>query len=229
MGHDNFLGSVHRSADHADQLVDVLAELQVDALQQTGDAVLATIELDQTPALDDVVARLIAALDARLWNGDSELIDALKAATGSGPSLLTRVTVELDEVADALNQPGGTPSYLDIESGQVWIDPFTYSPEDEEDFEDETRWLHISGEGSSAAYRDLERFVATVEDQRLAERLDDALHGRGAFQRFRRVLEREDPAEYTRWHRQDTDRRLGRARSWLANQNYAAQPVRYRS
>ena len=113
-------------------------------------------------------------------------------------------------------------------NGHVWIDPFTYSPDDEETFDDETSWLCIGGEGSSAAYRDLERFVATVEDQRLAARLADALHGRGAFQRFRRVLEREDPAEYTRWHRHDTDRRIGRARSWLADQNYAARPVRYR-
>ena len=93
MGHDGWLESVRRATGHADQLVDLLAELPGDALQQIGDAVLATIEPDRTPALAGVVGLLIAGLDARQWDGDSELIAALTDATGTVASSLTRDAV----------------------------------------------------------------------------------------------------------------------------------------
>ena len=58
-------------------------------------------------------------------------------------------------------------------------------------------------------------FVATVTDPVLADRLDVALDGRGAFRRFKDVLDR-DPDELTRWYVFFGDRRRGRARAWLA-------------
>ena len=94
------------------------------------------------------------------------------------------------------------------------------------DLDDDTRWLFLPGEGSDEAYRDLQRFIATIEDNDLAARLTDAIAGRGAFRRFRSVLER-DPAQFTRWHRFDGDAQLGHARSWLADHGYQARPTRH--
>jgi hypothetical protein len=95
------------------------------------------------------------------------------------------------------------------------------------DLSDETRWLFLCGEGSQETYRDLQRFIGTVEDDDLAARLTVAIEGRGAFRRFRSVLE-HDPAQFTRWHRFDADARLGHARSWLADHGYQARPARHR-
>lgn len=72
----------------------------------------------------------------------------------------------------------------------------------------------------------MQLFVATVVDDDLVARLTEAIDGRGAFRRFRSVLER-NPAQFTRWHRFDADARLGHARSWVADQGYEARPVRH--
>jgi hypothetical protein len=61
----------------------------------------------------------------------------------------------------------------------------------------------------------------------LSSGLTLAIEGRGAFRRFRSVLE-HDPAQFTRWHRFDADARLGHARSWLADHGYQARPTRHR-
>jgi hypothetical protein len=65
----------------------------------------------------------------------------------------------------------------------------------------------------------MEDFITTVTDPRLAGRLHDAIAGTGAFRRFHDELSRNE-AEYTRWHRWRDDRRLGRARAWLAEHGY---------
>jgi hypothetical protein len=93
------------------------------------------------------------------------------------------------------------------------------------DLSDTTRWLLVLGEGSHEAYLDLQRFIGTVDAPDLATQLTDAIGGRGAFRRFRSVLER-DPTEFTRWHRFDADSRLGHARRWLADKGYQPRPAR---
>jgi hypothetical protein len=65
--------------------------------------------------------------------------------------------------------------------------------------------------GSDGAYRDMADFVATITDD-MADRLGIALQGKGAFRRFRDVLDRW-PAEVARWQASSDDRRSGRARS----------------
>ncbi len=228
MGHDVWLESLRRAAGNPDALDRVLAEdLPTDALQQIGDAVLAVSEFAGTD-LSGVVDRLVEQLRARRWDGDAELVDALDHVAGRGASPLRPLPVELDDVGDALRQYAGSANYLDLETGTVWLQSMTDVGVDDDldvDFEDETRWLFLEGEGSHDAYRDLERFIGTVEDDDLASRLTRAIEGRGAFKRFRAVLER-DPLEYTRWHRFDTDARLGHARSWLAAHGYEARPAR---
>jgi hypothetical protein len=87
------------------------------------------------------------------------------------------------------------------------------------DTDDESRWLPVAGEGSDAAYRDMEQFTTTVTDRDLAGRLTRSIQGRGAFRRFYDTIA-SDPGEHTRWQRYSDDARIGRARNWLANHGY---------
>ncbi|MEA2501288.1 MAG: hypothetical protein QOD01_1399, partial [Actinomycetota bacterium] len=52
-----------------------------------------------------------------------------------------------------------------------------------------------------------------------ADRLWIAIQGRGAFRRFKDVLNRW-PDEVDRWYAFSEDRQRGRARSWLATMGY---------
>ena len=49
------------------------------------------------------------------------------------------------------------------------------------DFEDPDRWLCAGPEGSHEGYRDMENFVATVDEADRADRLGIAIDGRGAI------------------------------------------------
>jgi hypothetical protein len=64
--------------------------------------------------------------------------------------------------------------------------------------EEDPRWVPVPTLESWDARRLMERFASGVPDETLALRLSDALSGRGAHSRFRRVLE-EYPAERVRW------------------------------
>jgi len=153
----------------------------------------------------------------------------LRCASGGiiRPPSLTPLPIELADVGEALSEQAGTENYLDLHTGAVWLHTMTdfgVAEDLDVDLSDEARWLLLLGEGSHDAHRDLQRFIATVDDD-LAARLTEAIAGRGAFRRFRAVLER-DPAEFTRWHRFDADARLGHARRWLADHGYQARPAR---
>ena len=63
--------------------------------------------------------------------------------------------------------------------------------EDEAASEEGDRYLHVTPTGPRQAYLDMVRFTETaVFDEHLAEQLYRVLHGRGAFRRFRDVLDR---------------------------------------
>src|SRR5919199_5536889 len=49
-----------------------------------------------------------------------------------------------------------------------------------------TRYVRVPRDETHEAYRDMEDFILTVGDERLRERLSDAIDGRGAFSRFKR-------------------------------------------
>jgi Uncharacterised protein family (UPF0158) len=99
--------------------------------------------------------------------------------------------------------------------------------EDEDTVDDPERWLAVHGEGSREGYRDMELFIASVEDPGRAERLAVAIRGRGAFRRFKDELARW-PGELERWHAFSEERQRGRARSWLAAAGYRVLPVNHR-
>jgi hypothetical protein len=91
--------------------------------------------------------------------------------------------------------------------------------DEEEDRDDGERWLWVVSEGSRAAYRDMDLFVAGVAEPDLADRMARMLRGRGAFRRFRDELARW-PDLHDRWYLYSAERRRGRARAWLAAEGF---------
>jgi len=94
-----------------------------------------------------------------------------------------------------------THSYLDLKTGQV-VTIVDSRPEDEEKRQlirkSEGRFVHLDPASSREQYRWMERFVQSVADEALKERLILAIDGKGAFRRFKDVL-LSYPVERDRW------------------------------
>lgn len=211
-------------------LVALLREepLPSEALQLVGDGLLAALARRVDDAADPAY-RCAGALRERAWEGDEELADHLESRLGAGPTpLLRALPVDLDELSMLIEgDPVEGGGRIDLRSGEVWPQSAIEHPvevgEEDEDDDDPERWLRVDGEGSRAGFRDMERFVAGVDDPDAAEQLGRALVGRGAFGRFKHRLARW-PELQDRWYAYSDERRRGRARAWLAGEGYAATP-----
>jgi len=196
------------------------------ALQLVGDGLLAALAQNIGGARE-LAERCVTDLRERDWEGDEDLVAALTAGLGAGSApLLRSLPVDLDELVDVLEGDavaGG--GRIDLRTGEVWPEAvFEYGIEskeegEDEDLDDDERWLWVVSEGSRAGYRDMELFVAGVTEPDLADRMARALQGRGAFRRFRDELTRW-PDLQDRWHVYSAERRRGRARAWLAAEGF---------
>jgi hypothetical protein len=86
-----------------------------------------------------------------------------------------------------------------------------------------TRYVRVPRDETHQAYRDMEDFILTVGDERLRERLSDAIDGRGAFGRFTRVLSAHD-GERERWFAFKDARLRERIMAWLADEGIVPIP-----
>jgi Uncharacterised protein family (UPF0158) len=216
-------------------VVDLLRGVGADdeSLQLAGDGVIAAV-MQRVDGATELAREFVVALRQRGWDGDDELADQLEAQLGSGPAVMLRaLPVDLEELAGILEgDPVSVGGRIDIRTGEVWhqaaIDyALETGEEDEDSADDPERWLAVHGEGSREGYRDMELFIASVEDPVRAERLAIAIRGRGAFRRFKDELACW-PGELERWHALAEERQLGRARSWLAAAGYRVLPVDHR-
>jgi hypothetical protein len=194
------------------------------ALQLIGDGLLAAMR-QEVPEASGLAGKCIAALRVRGWEGDEELANSLEAGLGTGPvQLLKPLAVDLEELATVLE---GDPAYsggrIDLLTGEVWPQSvFEYAEENDwDDNDDPDRWLWVESEGSRPGYRDMEWFTSDIKDPEIADRLEIAISGRGAFRRFKNTLSRW-PDLFTRWHAFSEERQRGRARAWLAQEGYLA-------
>lgn len=219
MSRDVWLQQIRQAGTDPAAVERVLADdIAQDVLQHAGQAIL---RCPDSAALADPASRLIEALRRRGWVGDRELIHELERLASATPSTLTALPVELDDLGEALDQSVASVAYLDLDTATVWPAELFDIGEEPDDFDpdDEQRWLPVPGKGPRAGYATMEDFITTVTDPLLAGRLSDAIAGTGAFRRFHDELSRNDD-ECTRWHRWRDDRRLGRARAWLAEHGY---------
>ena len=114
------------------------------------------------------------------------------------------VRLELDwdalEIAVERNSPD-TDSYLDLTTGRV-ITITSGDPEAalnrQQVSENIRNFLRVEPASSREQYRWMEKFVGSVTDEALRERLIISIDGKGAFRRFKDVL-LAYPAERERW------------------------------
>lgn len=193
------------------------------ALQLAGDGLLAAL-VESVDGAAPLARRCVEKLRGRGWEGDDELATALSARLGEAPvPLLRPLPVDLDELASVLE---GDRAYgggrLDLRTGEVWPESAIGDLEEADGAEDcdDERWLWVDCQGSGPGYRDMEAFIAELDDADQADRLAIAIAGRGAFRRFKDVVARwPDVAEG--WFSFAEDRTRGRARAWLADEGYA--------
>ena len=190
-----------------------------EVLQLSGDGLLDAMS-NSEPGAAELAAECVVALRDRNWEGDVELADQLDAAIGRGPHpMLRSLAVDLADVALAMNFSDGSTTFrFDRMTGQQDVVQDGYSfdgGEDEDDEDDEDRWLYVELSPSNEGYRDMEVFIATVNDASIADQLEIAITGKGAFRRFKDVLARW-PEQFARYLVMKDDRERGRARAWLA-------------
>jgi hypothetical protein len=172
-------------------IVSVLAGDGRDLLQSmpqlAGDGLLCALA-HQLPAAQELAAELAANLRHRDWDGDAELADQLDPSTSDPAQVPLRpLAVDLEQLAAVLEgDPREGGGRIDLTTGDVWPQA-AFDYEDDDESEDETpRWLWVESDGSRASYNDMTEFITTIPDPDLADRLERAIHGKGAFGRFKK-------------------------------------------
>jgi hypothetical protein len=142
---------------------------------------------------------------------------------------LRPLRVDLEELAMALEDASFETSWcLDTVTGEVMLTTPGLDPEIDRDIaaieSDQTRrYVTIPHAGSQAGYEDMQDFIETVRDAHFRELLEVAIIGRGAFRRFKDVVER-NPGEQQRWFEFHNRRMEDRAREWLADEGWEPVP-----
>jgi hypothetical protein len=206
----------------------LLESADVSALLQSAGHALLAVAAAGAVIPSELTQTLAGELDERGWDGDAELAKLLRAdPLGAAPGQRA-LSVELDEVADLLQ---GDPElseggYIDLETGVTWPSSVLDSGDDDvpDPDADPDRYLFVPNEGSREAWQDMSDFTQTLGDAALRTQLEEAFSGRGAFSRFRRLLDRHEDL-LSSWRIYESERSLGRARAWLAAAGFAAVPA----
>jgi GrpB-like predicted nucleotidyltransferase (UPF0157 family) len=128
--------------------------------------------------------------------------------------------IDLDELCSAMEDSSYEHSYyLDLETGEILLISDYMNEGEIEELRSEIdenpdRYKRIPRAEPHEGYEDMEDFIATVEDEHLAELLEVAIAGKGAFRRFKDVLARH-PKERERWFRFKDEIMRQRALEWL--------------
>jgi hypothetical protein len=128
--------------------------------------------------------------------------------------------IDFNDLCDSMeNSSYENKYYLDLDSGEIL---FVLDYSDDEDNikvkrqikKNPRRYEPIPQVESYEGYEDMEDFIITVEDEHLAELLEVAVNGKGAFRRFKDVL-LNYPEERERWFKFKDEKMERRAREWL--------------
>jgi len=142
--------------------------------------------------------------------------------------------IPLQEIADEIDLgSSGATVYLNLKTGKtVYVSDMSMTEE-----EKEAAIAEEGGEGNLIAlphveshegYRWMAEFTSTVTDARLSGMLDVALNGRGAFRRFRDVLQ-GFPQEREGWSDFKSAKLLALAREWARENKIplAEKPIKH--
>lgn len=190
-------------------------------LQTVGPAALVVL---QSGRPGSEVEPLLIALRHRSWPGDAVLVELVSATASGEVTGRRRRKVDLDMIGDLLCDEGG--GYIDLQTGAAWpleiVELGEVDGLDAFGDPDPELWLDVPGYGSPDAYTDMADFTADLTDRECAD-LAASLEERGAFCRFQNALNRHG-VHRVHWRVFSTERRLDRARAWLAEQGYDALP-----
>lgn len=195
------------------------------ALQRVGDALTrayratghgAPVRARVATVLRDVEDQL----RRRDWEGDDVLADEIDAVLTGSERRGRTLQVDLGELAEVMSSGGDDPGgYLHLDTGEV-VHAFLHHGVELDDApaggleDDDNLWIYIDHDGHEA-WRDMAAFAETAPDG-LNGILSVAIHGKGAFSRFRRTV--EGVGLWSEWQVFSEDRRWGRARSVLRSQ-----------
>lgn len=140
--------------------------------------------------------------------------------------------VDLDELASVLadqNLGDEHRYFLDPETAEIML----WTPDGGLDGEtpvdlDDVDLVAIESLPSYVWYQDMADFTELVSDEQAARRLARALHGRGAFRRFRNELHEEYPHLLSAWNVFRDNRAACRAVNWLHDESLISQDARDR-
>jgi hypothetical protein len=143
------------------------------------------------------------------------------------PATRAAIHIDLDwdalEIAVERNSPD-TDSYLDLTTGRV-LTITSGDPEaaiNRQSISENIRnFLRVEPASSREQYRWMERFVGSVVDEPLRERLIISIDGKGAFRRFKDVL-LAYPAERERWFSYRADLLHWHIAQWLEQREITA-------
>jgi Uncharacterised protein family (UPF0158) len=166
---------------------------------------------------------LLTALRERSWPGDAVAVESLTSALSGTSTGRAGLVVDLEQLGDVLSDERG--GYLELATGDVWpasvIEDGDMEDLDPDEIESD-RWLNVPGDGRDA-WRDMASFADQVPDAQARDDLRVAVDGKGAFRRFQGALDRHE-AYRVDWRVWSSERRMGRAREWLADEGYDLIP-----
>ena len=130
------------------------------------------------------------------------------------------LNINLDELCEAMEDSSYEyEHYLDLETGEVlfisdYMDDEETGKLKDRIEEDSDRYEPVPKAESYEGYQDMVDFIATVDNERLAELLEVAINGKGAFRLFKDML-LNYPEERERWFKFKDERMEERAMEWL--------------
>jgi hypothetical protein len=129
---------------------------------------------------------------------------------------LRKVPVAWEALEDAFeNNAPEVHSYLNLENGDVIrIVDGVAEPAMHTRIAGDTDYLLVDPVSSREQYRWMERYIATVEEPELRQKLVSAIDGKGAFRRFKDVL-MSFPVERERWFTFRSERLRSAMQTWL--------------
>jgi Plasmid pRiA4b ORF-3-like protein len=217
------LGELRRAvaSGKAGDVIEAVSGVEIEtALQQLGSGLLKTYrtaDRAEQESLSPVLISVLQRLQLRDWVGDDILAAELLAELRGEEQHTRPLTIDLDELSSTMADHGEYPGgYLNTQTGEVipavLIDESVVGEEAAVDVE-AGDWLHLVDD-SHEGWQDMADFAAAVKSPRIRETLEEAVHGKGAFSRFRSAVYRANLA--AEWHCFADDRRCGRARQELA-------------
>jgi len=206
-------------AGKVNDVIEALAGVSiVTALQQVGTGLVRTYRAAKPAgrrSMVPIILSVLQRLQGRGWAGDALLADEMLVVIRDEEFPGEVVAVDLGQLSFTMSDREG--GYLNRRTGETLpasaTDPMVIGEEYAVDLEDPD-WLHLVDDNRES-WRDMEDFAESVADPFIRQSLAAAVHGKGAFSRFRGAVHAVDLGR--EWHCFSDDRRWGRARQQLAD------------